>query len=80
MDKILSFFLLSLCFFSLICKLPETEVEDEFFLPDSLARRVECWDFQLAPETEASGPLMKLAKVRFLYPGFLLGVQLKKGG
>ncbi|KAM9692577.1 uncharacterized protein ACBT57_027081 [Dama dama] len=47
---------------SLICMLPETEVEDEFFLPDSLARRVECWDFQLAPETKASGPLMKLAK------------------
>ena len=67
MDTNLSFLLLNLSFVSLICMLPETEVEDEFFLPDSLARRVEYWDFQLAPDTEASGPLMKLARVRFLY-------------
>ena len=67
MDKNLSFLLLNLSFVSLICMLPETEVEDEFFLPDTLARRVECGDFQLAPDTEASGPLMKLARVSFLY-------------
>lgn len=63
MDKNLSFLLLNLSFVSLICMLPETEVEDEFSFPDTLARRVECKeDFQLAPDTEASGPLMKLAR------------------
>ena len=41
--------------------------KDKFFLPDSLARRVECGDFQLAPDTEASGPLMKLERVSSLY-------------
>lgn len=67
MDKNLSFLLLNLSFVSLICMLPETEVKDKFFLPDSLARRVECGDFQLAPDTEASGPLMKLERVSSLY-------------
>ena len=67
MDKNLSFLLLNLSFVSLICMLPETEVKDKFFLPDSLARRVECGDFQLAPDTEASGPLVKLERVSSLY-------------